>query len=157
MQWDGTVKKTEVVALGEMGSQFVGWKKHHERIKDQDGKVILPPTAHHILRIHDMEIQTREFLKPMDVEVKGWAYECGNRILQHSNGLNPDAFCMLEDQKNGKRYTLFFEYDTGKDDFLYRTKFPSLTQKSLYRTYEELKHVPLKILCLADREFVSYL
>lgn len=138
MQWDGTIKRTEVIALGELGSQYVGWKKHHRRIKYRNGQVILPPTAHHVIRIHDMEIQTRELLKEMDVEVKAWAYECGNRILKHSNGLNPDVFCMLYDRrKTDKHYTFFVEYDTGRDDRNYRKNFPNLTKK--IDRYKEVK------------------
>ncbi|MFD1289122.1 replication-relaxation family protein [Laceyella putida] len=137
IQWDGTVKKTMVISMGELGSQYAGWAKHHQRIKHRDGQVVLPATAHHILRIHDMEIQTRELMKEMGVEVKAWAYECGNRILKHSNGLNPDVFCMLYDQSNGKHYTLFLEYDTGKDDYGRRKKFPNLTKK--IDRYREVK------------------
>lgn len=129
IQWDGTVKKTTVIALGEIGSAFVGWSQHKKRILYQDGDTILPKTAHHVIRVHDMEIQTRELLKSMGVEVKGWAYECGNRIVQHGNGLNPDAFCMMYDHFNNKHYTAFLEYDTGKDDFERRKKFPNLTNK----------------------------
>lgn len=136
-QWDGTIKKTMVIALGELGSQYVGWPKHHQRIKYRDGQVVLPATAHHTLRIHDMEIQTRELVKEIGVEVKAWAYECGNRILKHSNGLNPDVFCMLYDTTNSKHYTLFIEYDTGKDDFRRRKKFPRLTKK--IDRYREVK------------------
>lgn len=129
MQWDGIIKKTMVIALGEIGSQYVGWSQYKKRILYQDGNTILPKTTHHVIRIHDMEIQTRELLKSMGVEVKAWAYECGNRMVQHNNGLNPDAFCMMYDQFNNKHYTAFLEYDTGKDDFERRKKFPNLEKK----------------------------
>jgi hypothetical protein len=137
VQWDGSTKKTMVLALGEAGSQFVGWPEYYKRIKVQDGTAYLPKTAHHTIRVHDMEIQTRELLKSMDIEVIAWAYECGNRIVNHSNRLNPDAFCMMLDKTNGKHYTSFFEYDTGKDDSGRRSKFPSLTQK--IDRYKEIK------------------
>ncbi len=136
-QWDNNIKKTIIVALGEIGSQYVGWQRHYKRIQHQNGEVILPKKAHHILRIHDMEIQTRELLKTMDVEIRGWAYECGNGIVNHENKLNPDAFCMMEDQTNGKKYTAFFEYDTGTMDFRKRKKFPELSQK--FRKYKEIQ------------------
>jgi hypothetical protein len=138
VQWDGSIKKTMVVALGEIGSQFVGWPQHKKRIIYQDGDTTLPKTTHHVLRIHDMQIQTRELLKPLGVEVIAWAFECGNRIVKHGNGLNPDAFCMLFDHYNQKRYTLFFEYDTGKDDFGRRKNFPNLTKK--IDRYKEVKN-----------------
>ncbi len=128
-QWDNSTKKTIVLALGEIGSEYVGWK-HYKRIRYQNGKAILPKTTHHILRIHDMEIQTRELLNQMNVEVKVWVYECGNQIVAHENRLNPDAFCMMQDKTNGKYYTAFFEYDTGKMDFRKRSKFPELSKKS---------------------------
>lgn len=129
MQWDGSIKKTMVIALGEAGSQYVGWPAYYQRIKVSNGVAYIPKTAHHTLRIHDMEIQTRELLKSMNVEVKAWAYECGNRIIGHSNKLNPDAFCMMYDKTNGKHYTAFFEYDTGLDDLGRRKKFPNLSKK----------------------------
>jgi hypothetical protein len=140
IQWDGSVKKTEVVALGEIGSQYIGWKKHYKRIKYRDGQVILPSTAHHTIRIHDMEIQTRELLKEMNVEVKAWVYECGGKVVRHKNGLNPDVFCMLLDHETGKHYSFFAEYDTGKDDYAHRKYFPNLTKK--IERYKEVKSWP---------------
>lgn len=137
-QWDGSTKRTIVVALGEVGSEYVGWPKHHKRITYHQGKTMLPKTAHHILRIHDMEIQTREKMKEMDVEVKAWAYECGNRIISHSNRLNPDVFCMLYDRTNNNHYTIFVEYDTGTMDKGRRRKFPELSQK--LDRYQEIKN-----------------
>ncbi len=136
-QWDNTTKKTIILALGEIGSQYVGWPKHYKRIQHHNGEVILPKKAHHILRIHDMEIQTREILKELDVEVRGWAYECGGKIVNHENKLNPDTFCMMEDRTNGKKYTVFFEYDTGTMDFRKRQKFPELSQK--FDKYKEIQ------------------
>lgn len=137
-QWDGSIKKTTVIAMGELGSYLVGWAKYHKRISYQDGTTTLPTTAHHTIRIHDMEIQVRELMKTLDVDVKAWAYECGNRIVQHSNGLNPDSFCMLHDKVTGKYYTLWIEYDTGKMDFRRRTKFPELAPK--FDRYREIKN-----------------
>lgn len=138
MQWDGTIKKTEIIALGEIGSQYVGWKRHYKRIKYRDRQVILTTKAHHIIRIHDMEIQTRELLKKMNVEIKAWVYECGNKVVNHPNGLNPDVFCMMFDQETDQYYTFFAEYDTGKDDMGYRIHFPSLTKK--IDGYKEVKN-----------------
>lgn len=138
IQWDGSIKRTAVIAMGELGSFFVGWAKHHKRIHYRDGQAFLSSTAHHTLRIHDMEIQTKELLKTMNVDVKAWAYECGNRIVQHKNGLNPDVFCMLYDNETKKHYTAFLEYDTGKDDFERRRKFPNLTAK--INRYKETKN-----------------
>lgn len=138
VQWDNQIKKTMVVAMGELGSHYVGWSEHYERIKYQGNRAILPKTAHHILRIHDTEVETRKLLKTLDVEVKAWAFECGNRIVQHQNKLNPDAFCMLYDRQNGKYYSFFLEYDTGKDDFGRRRKFPNLTKK--IDRYQEIKN-----------------
>ena len=135
-QWDNSTKKTIILALGEVGSEFVGWK-HYKRIRYENGKAILPKTTHHILRIHDMEIQTRELLNQMNVEVKLWVYECGNQIVAHENRLNPDAFCLMQDKTNGKYYTAFFEYDTGKMDFRKRTKFPELAKK--FGKYQEVQ------------------
>jgi hypothetical protein len=137
VQWDGSIKKTMVIALGEAGSQYVGWPEYYKRIRIENSTAYLPKTAHHTIRVHDMEIQTRELLKYLDIEVKAWAYECGNRIVNHSNGLNPDAFCMMLDRTNGKYYTAFLEYDTGKDDFGRRNKFPNLTKK--IDRYKEIK------------------
>jgi hypothetical protein len=135
-QWDGTIKKTMVVAMGTLGSQYVGWKNHHERIRYENGKPILPKTAHHIIRIHDMEIQTRELLKKMNVEVKAWVFE-SKKVIGHPNGLNPDVFCMMHDRETGKYYTAFLEYDTGKNDLGRRRKFPNLTKK--IDRYREIK------------------
>ncbi|MBD1373842.1 hypothetical protein IC620_15970 [Hazenella sp. IB182357] len=136
--WNGDRKRTEVIAMGQIGTQFVGWKYHYKRIKYQDGGTILPRTAHHILRIHDMEIQTREFLKKMNVEVVAWEHECGNLIVKHPNELNPDAFFAMLDHTTGKSYTAFAEYDTGKDDFKCAKKFPNLTKK--FERYREVKN-----------------
>lgn len=138
IQWDGSTKKTAVIAIGELGSYFVGWANHHTRIKYQDGQAVLPASAYHTIRIHDMEIQTRELLPSLDVEVKAWAYECGKRIVSHENGLNPDAFCMLYDRQTKKYYTLLVEYDTGKMDFRRRRKFPALSKK--FDRYKEIKN-----------------
>lgn len=140
IQWDGSVKRTEIVALGELGSQYAGWRNHQKRIKYRDGRVILTPNAHHILRIHDMEIQTRELLKKMNVEVKAWVYECGNKVIKHKNRLNPDVFCMLIDKDTGKYYTFFAEYDTGNEDYGHRKHFPNLTKK--IERYQEVKAWP---------------
>jgi hypothetical protein len=136
VQWDGFIKKTMVIAMGELGSQYVGWPNHYERIRYENGKPILPKTAHHILRIHDMEIQTRELLKKMNVDVKAWVFE-SRKVIDHPNGLNPDAFCMMHDRETGKYYTAFLEYDTGKDDLGRRKKFPNLTKK--IDRYKEIK------------------
>lgn len=128
--WDGSVKKTMVVALGRIGSQYVGWPNHYERIKYEKKRAILPKTAHHILRIHDMQIIARETLKSMNVDVLAWVFECGNEIIGHPEiRLNPDAFCIMSDQITGKKYTAFFEYDTGTMDFQKRKKFPELEAK----------------------------
>lgn len=54
------------------------------------GKPIFPVTTHHIIRIHDMEIQTREILKELNVELKAWVFESW-KVIQHKNGLNPDV------------------------------------------------------------------
>ncbi len=129
LRWDGSIKKTMVLALGEAGSHYVGWPEYYKRIKHKNGTAYLPKTAHHTIRVHDMEIQTRELLKSLNIEVKAWSYECGNRIVNHANRLNPDAFCMMLDRSNGRYYTAFFEYDTGKDDIGRRSKFPNLTKK----------------------------
>lgn len=137
VQWDGSIKKTAVIAMGELGSRYVGWPKHHKRITYQDGEAILPKTAHHIIRVHDMEIQTRELLKSMNVEIKAWVYECGNKVINHKNGLNPDVFCMMYDQLTQRYYTTFMEYDTGKDDPGRKKKFPKLTKK--IERYKEIK------------------
>jgi hypothetical protein len=137
-QWDGTIKKTMVVALGPIGSQYVGWPDHYERIKYQDGNTVLPKTAHHILRIHDMEIQARDALRSMGVDVMAWVFECGTQIINHpTNKLNPDAFCILGDSTNGKKYTIFFEYDTGTMDYRRRKKFPELSSK--FDKYQEIQ------------------
>jgi hypothetical protein len=45
-------KNTAVIAMGELGSQYVGWSKHYKRITYQDRNAILPKSAHHIIRIH---------------------------------------------------------------------------------------------------------
>lgn len=138
MQWDGSIKKTMIVALGEIGSQYAGWPKHYKRIAYKDGGTTLPRTAHHTLRIHDMEIQTHELLQSLGVKVYLWAYECGNRIIRHqSNKLNPDVFCLMEDTIHQKFYSAFMEYDTGKMDIGRRTKFPELSQK--FNRYQEIK------------------
>jgi hypothetical protein len=139
IQWDGSVKKTIVIAMGQLGSQYVGWPTHYDRIRYVDGKPILPATAHHILRIHDMEIQTRELLKQLDIEIKAWVFE-SKKVIKHENGLNPDVFCMLFDRQTEKFYTLFIEYDTGKDDFRRRRKFPKLSKK--IERYQEIKNWP---------------
>lgn len=138
VQWDGTIKKTTVIAMGEIGSQYVGWSKHYKRIHYRDGQAHLSSTAHHTIRIHDVEIQTKELMKTLDIEVKAWAFECGNRIVKHSNKLNPDAFCMLYDRKTEQHYTLFIEYDTGKMDFRRKKKFPGLSKK--FNRYREIKN-----------------
>jgi hypothetical protein len=52
----------------------------------------------------------------MNVEVKAWVYECGDKVNNHKNGLNPDVFCMMYDGLTQKYFTAFMEYDTGKDD-----------------------------------------
>lgn len=138
IQWDGSIKKTTVIAIGEIGSQYVGWPKYHKRIHYRDGQAHLSSTAHHTIRIHDMEILTRETMEQLNIEVKAWAYEAGNRIVQHNNGLNPDVFCMLYDRETGKYYSLFIEYDTGKMDFRRKKKFPRLNKK--FNRYREIKN-----------------
>lgn len=138
IQWDGSIKKTTVIAIGEIGSQYVGWPKYHKRIRYRDGQAHLSSTAHHTIRIHDMEILTRETMEQLNIEVKAWAYEAGNRIVQHNNGLNPDVFCMLYDRETGKYYSMFFEYDTGKMDFRRKKKFPRLSKK--FNRYREIKN-----------------
>ena len=77
-------------------------------------------------------------MKTLNVEVKAWAHECGNRIVQHHNKLNPDVFCMLYDRETGKYYSLFIEYDTGKMDFRRKKKFPRLNKK--FNRYREIKN-----------------
>ncbi|WP_051272227.1 replication-relaxation family protein [Shimazuella kribbensis] len=130
LRWDGTEKKTMVAAIGRIGSQYVGWAEHYERIRYENGSAILPKTAHHVLRVHDMEILARETLKSLRVDVLAWVFECGKQIIQHpTNGLNPDAFCIMGDQVTGEKYTAFFEYDTGSMDLRKRMKFPELEAK----------------------------
>lgn len=135
--WDEQKRMTEIIALGKMGSQFVGWKDHHERIQEFQGKRFLGKKAYHILRVNDLEIQSREVLNRMNVEIQLWASECGLSIVKDENKLNPDAFCLMYDQETEHYYSLFVEYDTGKDDFGYRLKFPSLAEK--FNKYRQVK------------------
>ncbi|MFC7443090.1 hypothetical protein [Laceyella putida] len=133
-QWDGTEKRTTVIALGEIGSQAVSFYRHRTRIRYENGKPILSRKAHHILQVNHMEIVFREVIAEMGFELvkddKGkdvWLCECGNRVIGPDADLNPDAYTAIRDSKTGKIYHLLFEYDTGEEDRNYKNHFPTLT------------------------------
>jgi hypothetical protein len=134
--WKGERVKTQVIGMGEMGSQWAGWKHHNERIREREGKVILPPTTYHTLSIHEAEIVVNEVLASLDCEMVAWIHECGKTIIGHKNRLNPDAYCLIYDRKTDQHYTFWFEFDTGTDDMGRRNKFPKLENK--FRRYKEV-------------------
>lgn len=134
---DGTTKRTIFVSLGLLGTQAVGWTDYSKRIRyHADGSVSITPRYYHTSRVCDLSIITHQVLEEMDLELERWVVECGKSVVQHKNGLSPDAFVIMADRQTGKKYSLFVEFDTGSDDVNRTENFPSLTNK--FNRYKEV-------------------
>lgn len=107
--------------------------KHYE--KKIHGEIMtfrtLPTNFPHIHAVNELEIETRKLCGLYGCNRLFWYLEEENLKKFKFNGewviLKPDVFVIII--HNDKPILFFIEYDTGSEDFRYKTNFPTLKKK----------------------------
>lgn len=168
-----------VVALDRAGALILGLdKKFKRRIKHDELRIIntkkhifreLPSNYPHIHGVNQLEVDTILLCEELGIDIVRWDLEEKNtRLFMYNERyiLIPDVFLLL--RVNNKPFIAYIEYDTGKEDFRYKDKYPTLREKlekyqkyKLSRTWKnekwaEISPFPLLIFVAEDKKRIPY-
>lgn len=168
-----------IVALDRAGAIVLGLNKQFKRrIKHDEMRIIdtkkyifrsLPSNYLHIHGINELECQTILLGEELGFNVFKWDLEEKNtRLFMYNERiiLIPDIFMIL--RVNNKAFLAYIEYDTGKEDYRHKDKFPTLREKlEKYQKYKlsgtwknekwaEFSPFPLILFVTEDKSRISY-
>jgi hypothetical protein len=160
-----------ICAIDKAGSLMLG-KSHRRRIihkrSTHKGQYYiersLPNNYRHINGVNQTEVDTILFCEEIGCKVVQWKHEVASRFQFNGEEILfiPDVFCELD--INGNHLLLFIEYDTGSENFRYKSNFPIIHEKIIkYRRYyksnlwkESYNSFPLVLLITEDEKRIEY-
>lgn len=167
----GKGNKPSIIALDKAGSMILN-VPHKKRILHKRStmkghytiKRSLPANYRHINGVNQIEVESILFCEKFDYHILFWKHEIP--LIFHYGGekihLIPDVF--TEMKVKNKSILLFIEYDTGSENFRYKSNFPIIYDKIIkYKKYKasklwanEYPFFPLILLVTEDDKRIQY-